>query len=824
MTNTRKTQSSLRRRFKTVYTLLLVFVLVVAGQLVNLQISKGEEHARSASSSATKTIAISGGRGSILDRNNIPLAYDQEVYNITFYRERGNSSASYSEMYTKSILAAIEIIEGEGGRVIDDFSAKMDENGDWYLDFGTDDPEVFARRETQWRENFYITNLDEYPVSAIFSRLCERYFVPEELPRETKAKVLAVWQLMQMNAFLGNPVVIAGDVSFETVAKISSILAENPGIDISIDNERLYPMDDIAAHVIGYMGKMQSSETIEAYRAKGYLASDSIGITGIERTMEDHLSGNTAFRKGQRVVETNIYGRTTREISYIAPQDGDSVVLTIDLELQKALEDALLKNINATYEIQMQDYLADQEGYDELVRQRGGSELQLAKTGAAIVMEVNSGDVLALASYPSFSLNLFEGGISNEDYALLAGDARAPLFNKAISSRETPGSIFKMVSALAGLEEGVITPTEMIDDESPYSKYDPINGPRCWTRYPHQHSNQTVLEAIKNSCNYFFYETADRLGIEKLSVWTSRMGLTTRTNIELPGESTGVIGGQQTLYDNAKPVDGQSVEKAALVARSIKNLLISVGEDLDRTYEDERLDRVVKSLMDLVNEYSQSESLEHIRNILLNDMGLTSQDVSSRYMVNNIANYLRDIRWTPTQTLMTGIGQAITQVTPVAVARYISAIANGGTVYDAHVVERIISPGGEIVTQIEPTVVGDLPGAQDSLEIIRNGMKGVTSQEDGGTAWKYFSSYKYKDDIGTKTGTAQVSKIDLENHSWFVAFAPFDKPEIAVVVFIPNGYSGAYSYIVIQDAIQYYLDKKAAGADEGIYQPGGLVP
>ncbi len=103
-------------------------------------------------------------------------------------------------------------------------------------------------------------------------------------------------------------------------------------------------------------------------------------------------------------------------------------------------------------------------------------------------------------------------------------------------------------------------------------------------------------------------------------------------------------------------------------------------------------------------------------------------------------------------------------------------------------------------------------------------MKGVTSQEDQGTAWKYYVNYKYKDEIGAKTGTAQVSKIDLENHSWFVAFAPFDKPEIAVVVFIPNGYSGAYSYIAIQDTIEYYLDKKAAGVDESVYSPGQLLP
>jgi penicillin-binding protein 2 len=812
----------LKRRFQVLYIIIVMLLVLVAFQLINLQISNGAQYEQSAMVSASKTIILTGKRGSVYDESGALLAYDEDCYNVTFYREPGNNTAEYRRAYTQSILRAIGLIESEGGAVIDDFAVSKAENGDWTLSFGTEDAAVFAKREEQWRKNFYITDPAKYPLGTLFDTLCDWYCVPQEFDYELKHKIMSVWQLMQMNAFLGRPVVIAQDVSFTTVAKVSAVLSDAPGIDITKDTKRVYPMDDVAAHVIGYMGKMQSEEIIAEYRAKGYLASDSIGVTGIEKTMEDQLSANVSYRKGAQKVQTDANGRITRVLGYEAPLDGNSVVLTLDLELQKVLEQALEKNIQATKALQLAAYEANPEKYDALVVQRGGTPIKVAETGAAVVMDVHSGKVLALASYPSFSLSLFENGIGYEEYKVLAEDTRAPLFNKAISSRETPGSIFKMVTALAGLQEGAITPAEMIDDEGRYTKYDPINGPRCWTNHPENHSDQTVLEAIKNSCNYFFYEVADRLGIEKIVDWTTRAGLATKTNIELPGESTGVIGGQLSLYDSSKAVNAQSVEKASIIARSIKNLLVSVGEELGREYEDERLDRVVKSLMDLVNQYSQTESLEYIRNILLNDMGLTSGDVSSRYMVNTIASYLSDLRWTPTQTLMTGIGQAITQVTPIAAARYISAIANGGTVYDAHIVDRIIDADGNLISSVEPTVINELTNVADSLKIIRNGMKGVTSQEDQGTAWKYFVNYKYKDEIGTKTGTAQVSKIDLENHSWFVAFAPFDKPEIAVVVFIPNGYSGAYSYIAVQDTIEYYLDKKASGVDESIHTPVGF--
>lgn len=816
-------RTTLKRRFRFLYLIFAVLFAVIAAQLVNLQVHNGEQYETSAQDRATKTISLTGARGSIYDADGVVMAYDQVCYNVTFYREPGNNSSDARALYSQAIWRAIEIVEANGGRVIDDFAVYLDDQGQWALNFNTENEETFAARETLWRKNFYISDAEKYPTEVLFDTLCSWYRVPETLSYENRHKVLSVWQEMQMNAFLGNPIVVAENVSFETVARISEQKEALDGVAIAQDTKRVYPLGETAAHVIGYMGKMQSEETIRLYKAMGYASDDTIGITGVECTMEQELTANASDRRGSQVVEVDANGAATQVLSYTPASNGNNVILTIDLDFQRVVEQALADNIEATNLIQHAQYEENQEQYDLLVEQRGGSPIKYAQTGAAVVMDVRTGNVLAMASGPSFDLSCFEGGISTEDYQALANDERSPLFNKAISSRETPGSVFKMVTALAGLEEGVITPSEIINDEGRYKKYDAENGPRCWTSVPSQHTNQTVLEAIRNSCNYFFYEVADRLGIDRLSQWASKLGLTLKTDIELTSESTGVVGNQAVLYDPAKPLAKQG-SAARTVGANLRTLLVGVGQELGRAYDDERIDRVVESLMQLVGQYSPQEQLDPIREILLTDLGLTSADISKRYLVNRVASYINDLRWTPTQTIMTGIGQAITQVTPIAVARYISAIANGGTVYEAHIVDRVVSDDGKTVMQTEPTVISELGDITDSLKIIQNGMHGVTSQEDHGTAYKHFVDYKYTDQIGAKTGTAQVSRIDLENHSWFVAYAPFDDPQIAVVVFIPNGYSGANSAPAIKDIIEYYLDKAQVQCDERIYQPGVLIP
>lgn len=201
---------------------------------------------------------------------------------------------------------------------------------------------------------------------------------------------------------------------------------------------------------------------------------------------------------------------------------------------------------------------------------------------------------------------------------------------------------------------------------------------------------------------------------------------------------------------------------------------------------------------------------------------------NNNYWHAEIYSILLELRWNPNQTVRTGIGQAVVSVTPIAVARYMSALLNGGKVYNATIIKRIVDAAGKVVKEEEPQLVEDLGVSAQNLEAIKEGMKKVVSLEDGGTAGTAYQNFKYVDQVGGKTGSAQVStsenNIDLENTAWHVAFAPYDDPEIVVVVCIPNGKAGSMAVSTAQDIIEFYLDRKYNVAKENIPGTNELLP
>ena len=207
--------------------------------------------------------------------------------------------------------------------------------------------------------------------------------------------------------------------------------------------------------------------------------------------------------------------------------------------------------------------------------------------------------------------------------------------------------------------------------------------------------------------------------------------------------------------------------------------------------------------MDITTQYStKSEWNTPIREVLVYDLGIPKEYVSGHYMVNTMVRYLQELFWTANETIMASIGQSITQLTPIAVARYVCAIVNGGTVYDAQIIDKIISPEGDVVVDKEPVVATQINADPAYFEAIRTGMEMVTDFE--GTAAKQFANAKYA--FGAKTGTSERTDLDVENNSWLVCYAPADDPQIVVVVYIQNGYSGAYSADAVVKTAEYYLD------------------
>lgn len=859
----KKTHYSLGGR----YLAFLVIVLGMFGYLLsglfNLQVLGAEDYTATADNRRTTTITLRGSRGMITDADAVILARDEEIYNVTFYRDASQNSGSDYARFTDSIRRAIQIIE-EGGNELSVSSVivRDEETGDWTFNFGSGVKEsVLQTRESQWRGNHYLS-ATSYPLASdCMARLKSRYkivnseeereqnrlaaqaagktYVEEVLlDEETMLKVMAVFSEMQMNLFNSQPVVIAEDVPYETVIQIETQSMTLPGLEIAMGTKRIYPRGTLASQVIGYMGAIPSTEKWAELKEKGYKFSDRIGLDGIEASMEDWLTQNSDLRQGYREVERDSVGKITRELSYTEPQDGNNVKLTIRASYQQQAERALAQNVAST-RTRQEEKLMNQswlETNKNIIETRKWEKYPLSLANRAAMMVIDmEGRVLAMANYPTFDLNaMVEGG--PERTAILS-DTRNVLMNYNIHARGTPGSIFKMVSSLGALLEGELYVRETISDGGRFMLVTTVESqaPKCWVsesqRYEHQ--NQTIVEGLQNSCNYFFYTLGYRLGETRLYQYASEFGLTSKTGLDLPGEERSVVGCQTSLYDPDKAMGEASQDTAIpiIAFNSIKKHLRNQGASRNITYDDERLNKCVKRLMDMAVNTNQVDWLQYMRPILMEELNMTRSMVYTQSIIGDTYNYLNDIKWGPSQTVQVAIGQSITVLTPAAVSRYVAALGNGGKVYNLMIVDSITSPDGDIVSQRTPSLMNEFEGAEEYLPYILEGMKGVV--DESGTAGKYFRTWPYKNLVCAKTGTAEVTTIDLENNAWFVMLAPFEsekdangtvtvttKPEIAVAVFIPSGLSGGEASMAAREFVGWYMNQKTLRTDTGVF-PGG---
>ena len=832
MEEKKKRKPEFWRYFAFIIVLFGIFVWLVSG-LVNLQLTQSDVYAEKADDTKTKTIALRGKRGNITSSDSVILAEDELIYNVTFQKDASANSASLYKQYTASIIETIDIVEKNGGSMAVSFVIERDEEtGEWKFNFGTGvSDSVLATRESQWRSNNYLTNLTRYgEASQCIERLKSRYQIGDDVSEETMLKIMAIYSEMQMNIFNSQPIVIAKDVRYETVIEIETRSMMLPGMSIEIGTKRVYPRSTLASQIIGYTGAIPSRSTWLTLQAKGYSYNDTIGRDGIESSMEDWLTQNTSLRKGSRVVERDQMSRVVRELSYTEPQDGNNVKLTLNAAYQQVAERCIAENVNSTRDLQEKNLASDSwlEANKVDIHNRDWVKypLELAEHGCLIVLDMQC-RVLAMANYPTYDLNALVAG-GKEAMAIL-GDSRNLLLNYGIHARGTPGSIFKMVTGMGALSTGELKPTERISDEGYYTKYnsDLTTAPKCWIgkNYRYKHANQTIVDGLTNSCNYFFYELSSRLGEERLYRYSSLFGLTSKTGIDLPGEVRSVVGCQNSLYDPSKPVNeaNQDTSLPIIVFNSIKTHLKNCGASRNIEYDDERLSICAKRLMDMAVNYNENDWLDNMRTILMEELNMTKEMVYLQSVIGDTYNYMNDIKWGGGQTILTGIGQSVTVLTPIAVARYVCTVANGGYLYNVSLVDSITSPDGEILSQRNPTLIHRLDYSDEYLPLIREGMKGVV--DESGTAGKYFRNWPYEEQIAAKTGTAQVTSIDLENNSWFVCFAPYDNPEIAVACFIPNGYSGSEASKAPRDFIEWYMaQKELRSVDAALPAGNSLAP
>ncbi len=887
------------KRFPNSRYILLALVMIglmsaLIVRLGELTLTQGETLSTEAAERAQSTIVSKGKRGRILDRNGVVLAYSEACYNVEFLRDPEKRSANDSALYTESLIKAIEIIEEGGGKTIDTSYIQKDENGELVFNFRVESESAVKARYKNFCSAMGFTidddldkpqsqwDLSKWPSAEFcYNFLRKSWCIPEEMSFEDAVKVISIRQEVNLNNYRAyEPITIATDVSMDVVARLSLHAAELPGIQTSQSTTRTYPYKETAAHIVGYLSANANSVTAAylkrlgytendyqgavAYEADGitplkdeatgetlynmlklgYSYTDYIGVSGIEATMEAYLTGATTAHHGETVVEINKNGSIIREISSTNPTDGKDVMLTLDIELQKVTEKALADLIADLAQAEQlkieEDALLPEEEQDY----GSYTDIKTATAGTIVVMNPQDGTVLAMASSPSYDPNWFLQGLTDEQFEYLFGESSkdsTPMRNKAVSAKLAPGSIFKMVTGIAGISEGAIGLTETVNDLGPYYAHDEngteikTGAPRCWTRHPANHHDQDITQALKNSCNYYFFTVAERLGIEKLNEWSGKFGLTSPTDIELTGETAGIVGGQKVLFDcdltkldGTLDVTGQKTSLPTLIYSKLCTRLREYVAGRAMEIDENAITRCAMRLMQL-QDGSLTNKGPQVRSILSEELGIPEGVTATQTWVNEIMSYLNEIQWKVTLTIRSGMGQGVTLVTPVEIARYVSSIANEGTVYDARIVDKIQTDEGETVKQFETEVFNDLDVSPEVWTAVKQGMTAVVSPEDTGTAEGAFSeefAATYQDRIAGKTGSAQVSndRPDIENTGWFVCYGPRENPEVVVVICIPNGWAGSKTAPAAEDILTYYFDKQEKAAPENLVAINEIAP
>lgn len=675
-----------------IFILNLIMVLggvILVAQLFNLQIVQGSSYRAQSEKRVLRQTTVSAPRGEMLDRHGAILATNRDGYNVLIYKQ----SMSTKER-NEFILRLAKLLKSKNAVYRDTFPISVLDD-ELTFEFDSD------AAEKRWKKN------NKFSENVTCEEVINSYIKKYELgnyPIEDARTIIGIrYELDRVGYSSLKPYELATDVSMEVVAELEERESEFPGVSVEIQPIRTYPNNNLASHILGYIGKI-SSDKYEELKDEGYSNDDNIGKDGVESLMERFLRGKNSLQK----VEISASGKYKNTES-IDGQVGAQVYLTIDAKLQKVAEEALATTI---YNIANGKYTD------------GSSE---AQSGAVVAIDVKSGEILAMASYPDYDPNLFVKGISNENWKKLNTSTK-PMFNRNIMGLYSPGSIFKMVVAVAALEEGAITPSTTYLDEGVYTKYKSPQ-PKCWiwSSSGRTHGEVNVSGAIKTSCNYFFYKVSELIGIDTIEKYTKAFGLGSRTGIELPGEKEGIVAG--------------------------------------RTYKEGKLHQ----------------------------------------------------EWLVGETLSAAIGQSYHSFTPVQIAKYAAILANGGKKVTPHIIKNVITSDGRSLTREEIQAYvsnelnydysneeGHLNISQKTLDAVYEGMESVTG-DAGGTAYNTFKNFPIK--VAGKTGSVQVSGSKADN-AWFIGFAPFDDPEIAICALVEHGVHGTYTAPIIVAILEEYFGLK----------------
>ena len=659
-----------RRRVYVLLGFFCAFLVLFFAVLYDAQVVHGSENRARSITSNTASETVTASRGIITDRNGKVLVSNRLAYTLVVDKSSfGKDEAALND----AIWQLIQLCQEQG----------VTWNDTLPMTTGSS-PQLTSKSLTKsFREYLDDNKLPTDGGSAEVLAAMRKLYKVDDSYTDAQARLIVGvrYELDGRSSYT-----FAEDVSTELLGRITD--GKYRGVTIKTAAARVYNTK-LAAHILGTVGaiwqeewRSDESTGYVGYADKGYNMNDLVGKDGVEKAFEEYLHGND----GKRLITTDENGKITGELYTREPQPGGTVALTIDIDLQQVVEDTLASTIQGMI--------------DKDSNERGG---------AAAVIQVGTGEVLAMASYPTYDLETF-----NQDYDELVKDERLPMFNRATQGVYAPGSTFKLCTSVAALEEGIITPSTIIEDKGIYTYYvDPQ--PMCWIwRQAHTtHGRINVSQAIVDSCNYFYYEVGRLTGIKKLDEYATAFGLGQSTGIEI-GDVSGVL---------ASP------------------------------------------------EWAEAHDRE----------------------------------WTDGQTITAAIGQSYNLFTPLQLANYVATLVSGGEHYEAHLLKNVKSYDySRVIGVYGKGPLNDLNISDSTMAAVTKGMHDLTYD----SLRSAFSRCVVE--AGAKTGSAQVGT-DIANGT-FVAYAPYDDPEIAIAIVVEKGGSGSLLANAAVDIINAWFTRDGTGA------------
>ena len=684
--------------FGFIVTALLALCVVT---LYKLQIIEGAAYYEESQENQSSLQTVTASRGNILDRYGRVLVSNRECYNLKISDTRLFSDEV--EDPNSVILEMVNLIEASGETYTDDLPITQEPPFEY-----TDMTELQRTLLTAYLKG---KGLDEDTTAVeLMSYFRTRYDIANSYTAEEMRKIAGVRYAINVRYEINtSSYIFVEDASIDLISDLMGVVGNVVEVETSYIREY---STQYAAHILGYVGSMNEAE-VDKYRAgkenSTYDYDTKVGKDGIEYVCEEWLHGTN----GQATVTRTSSGTVTNTIYEKDPVPGNHVYLTSDIELQEAVERALESGI---YAMQLS---RDEENVEAVAEGREDEVREDIQGGAVVVVDVDTGEPLAMASYPTFDLSR----ITDESYykEVLEADYD-PLYNRTTMGAYEPGSTFKPCTAIAGLSENLINTETTILCDGVFTKYETQGyAPECWiySQNNFTHGYDNVTKAIMDSCNIFFYTLADDMGIRTLMEYAKNFGLGEATGIELP-EVTGNMANPDT----------------------------HLNYDVDQWYDGD--------------------------------------------------------------TVQAGIGQSDSIFTPLQLAEYCAAIANGGTRHSAAIVKSVRSfdystqlynKGVEVLSTVE--------SADYNWAAVQQGMYEMANNVNSSGTNVYLTLHDYSYNgvslpVAAKTGTSQLGE-DKTNNAIFMCYAPFDDPQIAVSIVVERGASGANLANIAKNVLDAYF-------------------